>query len=93
MAPRINKIRHDEETRLRIQVAKIIDGLHAHFDGTRELTNTQLKAAQLLLDRALPTLQTVQHSGEITTSYVARIPNTSNTAEAWERKHNPVPLQ
>ena len=36
--------------------------------------------------------QAVEVSGEIT-SFVARVPETANTAEAWETKHNPLPLQ
>lgn len=50
-------------------------------------------AALALLDRGFGRPeQAVTVSGEVT-SYVARIPNTANTAEAWEHKHNPVPLQ
>jgi hypothetical protein len=36
--------------------------------------------------------QEVEVSGEVT-SFVARVPQTANTAEAWENKHNPLSLQ
>lgn len=50
-------------------------------------------AALALLDRAYGRPeQAVTVSGEVT-QYVARIPDTANNAEQWERKHNPVPLQ
>ena len=85
MPARVNKIRHDENTRLKIQAAKLINGLQAHFDGERELSATQINAAKILLDRSLPVLQSVEHSGEVSTSYVARIPEVIKKLDDWTK--------
>ena len=46
-------------------------------------------SGQILLDRALPVLQSVEVSGEITTSKVIRAPAMANTTQDWSEKHNP----
>ncbi len=51
MPARIRKIRHDENTRLKIQAAKLVNLLHEHAFGLREMTTTQVAAAKTLLDR------------------------------------------
>ena len=89
MPPRIQKIRHDENTRLKIKVAHLINRFQAHFDGDLELTATQIQAGKILLDRALPCLQSVEVSGEITTSKVIRAPAEATDAAAWSKNHVP----
>jgi hypothetical protein len=56
MAARIRKIRHDEETRLKIKVAQLINRLTAHASGEVELSATQVRAIEILLRKALPDL-------------------------------------
>lgn len=56
MAARIRKIRHDEETRLKIKVSQLINRLTAHASGEVELTPTQVRAIEILLRKALPDL-------------------------------------
>ena len=90
MPPRIQKIRHDENTRAKIKVAEIINRFQSHFDGGCELTPTQIQAGKILLDRALPILQSVEVSGEITTSKVIRSPSVSDTAKSWASEHVPA---
>lgn len=63
MAPRTVKIRHDEETRLKIQVSQILNRLQNHVLAGTEMTATQLQAAQILLRKALPDLQAVEITG------------------------------
>jgi len=89
MPARINKIRHDENTRAKIQVARLINRFQQHFDGECQLTPTQIQAGKILLDRALPILQSVEVSGEISTSKVIRSPITSLGASQWEQTHVP----
>jgi hypothetical protein len=89
MPARIQKIRHDENTRAKIKVAELINRFQKHFDGEIELSPTQIQAGKILLDRALPILQSVEVSGEITTSKVIRSPAVSDTATAWASEHIP----
>ena len=90
MPARINKIRHDENTRAKIKVAELINRFQAHFRGEVELTATQIQAGKILLDRALPVLQSVELSGEVTTSKVIRAPSIANTPADWEATHVPA---
>lgn len=38
-----------------------------------------------------PHLQAVQHTGEVTTRFVAEVPAKSETTEAWQSQHVPKP--
>ena len=89
MPARVIKIRHDENTRAKIKVAHILYELHRHFNGERDLSQTQLKAAEILLRKAMPDLQSVEVSGEITTSKVIRAPEQSKDAKTWSEQHVP----
>ena len=57
MPARINKIRHDDETRAKIQAAQIINRLHGCVMGEIELSQVQVSAAKTLLAKVLPDLQ------------------------------------
>jgi hypothetical protein len=93
MPTRVNKIRHDENTRLKIKVGNIITCLQKHlFEGSK-LSSTQLKAAEILLRKALPDMTSVEHSGEIVTSKVIRAPELSDTNEEWLDRHVPQHLR
>lgn len=92
MPARINKIRHDENTRLKIKVGNIITYLQAHIEGIKELSATQLKACEILLRKSLPDLTSVEISGEITTSKVIRAPSLAVTPAAWADEHVPKHL-
>ena len=63
MAARIRKIRHDDETRLKIQVSQLINRLQSHVLGQVDLTPSQIQAAQILLKKALPDLQAIELQG------------------------------
>jgi len=89
MPARINKIRHDDNTRAKIQVARLINRFQAHFDGECELTATQIQAGKILLDRALPMLQSVEVSGEVSMTKVIRAPSLADTAASWTAEHVP----
>src|SRR5947207_1423659 len=64
MPARTVKIRHDEETRARIQAAKLIDRLHGHVMGDVDLTAAQVQSARVLLNKSLPDLSNVTLSGD-----------------------------
>lgn len=64
MAARVNKIRHDDETRAKIQTSQLINRLHAHVFEDVDVSATQMKAIELLLRKTLPDLSAVQVGGE-----------------------------
>jgi hypothetical protein len=60
MAARIKKIRHDEDTRKKIQAAQLINRLTGHAVGDVDLTPTQVRAIEILLRKILPDLSDVR---------------------------------
>lgn len=60
MAARIRKIRHDDDTRAKIQAAYYINRLHNHIIGKEAMSDSQIKAAKILLDKSLPNLSDVK---------------------------------
>jgi hypothetical protein len=63
MARRLN-LSHDEETRRKIQTTQLINRLMGHVNGEVPMENSQVKAAQILLAKALPDLSTVTMKGD-----------------------------
>lgn len=66
MAARVNKIRHDEETRAKIQASQLVNRLTDHALGNVELSQTQVRSIEILLKKTLPDLSAVEHSGDLT---------------------------
>lgn len=93
MAARTKKIRHDEETRARIKTSQLINRLTDHVDGKVDLKPTQVTAALGLLKKTLPDLQATEHSGEVVTSYVARMPAPAKDGSEWQQDHAPTATQ
>jgi len=60
MAARKRAIRHDENTRLKIQASQLINRLTAHANGEVELSSTQVRAIEVLLRKTLPDLSDVR---------------------------------
>ena len=63
MPARTKKIRHDEDTRSKIQAAQIINRLNNHIIGKVAMEMTQVSAAKILLNKVLPDLKAVELSG------------------------------
>lgn len=63
MAARLNRM-HSEQVRQKIQAAVLIQRLHDHVMGSLELSSSQITAAQVLLDRSVPKLSQIQHTGD-----------------------------
>jgi hypothetical protein len=99
MPARVNKIRHDENTRDKIQVANILNRLQAFFFGTNDpvtkqpvkLDAVQVNVGLALLKKKLPDLTSVEISAEITTSKVIRTPAVASTNAAWLDQHGDKP--
>lgn len=60
MAARTKRIRHDENTRLKIQAAQLINRLQDHATGKVDLSPTQVRAIEVLLRKTLPDLSDVR---------------------------------
>lgn len=60
MAARATKIRHDENTRAKIQATQIINRLQGHVAGKVDLSATQVSAGLGLLRKVLPDLQAAE---------------------------------
>lgn len=84
MPARVRKIRHDENTRDKIQVAQLINRLQAHVDGKAKMSPTQVRAAEILLRKKLPDLAAIEHSGEVATNNI--VSPDPPTPEAWNER-------
>ena len=78
------KIKHDTDTRLRIKAALIINRLQAYALGEDEpdgmggrrpciMDNGQIRAAEILLKKILPDLQSVQMTGDEASPLVIKV--------------------
>lgn len=86
MASRTVKIRHDDETRAKIQATVIIKRLQGLIAGTIDMPPHAVTAALGLLKKTLPDMQLVEHSGEISTTYVARLPQPIHDIDEWHKQ-------
>ena len=64
MAARTRKVRHDDETRRRIQTSQLINRLENHVLNATDMSSTQLRAAEILLRKSLPDVSAVELSGD-----------------------------
>ena len=68
MAARTVKIRHDAETRTKIQTSQLLNRLNDHVFGkdgkSVDISATQMKAIEILLKKTLPDLSAVEMSGD-----------------------------
>jgi hypothetical protein len=63
MAARLSRS-HSETVRQKIQASMLINRLHDHAMGKIKMNATEVRAAEILLDRSVPKLSQIQHSGE-----------------------------
>jgi hypothetical protein len=57
--------RHQDDVRAKIQASQIITRLQSAFEGTIELSQVQVNIGKSLLDKVLPDLKAVEHSGDV----------------------------
>lgn len=84
MAARKSKIRHDDETRAKIQAAQIINRLHACVMGKVELSPAQVSSAKTLLAKVLPDLQAVELNAQVNNTIQAE----PLSPDDWANKHS-----
>lgn len=93
MAARINKTELHEKWREKIRISMILNRLRNHVAGRIEMTPTQVRAAEILLKKAMPDLASTEHTGEIAhTHFVSRLPAPAENAEQWQAQHSPNPI-
>lgn len=63
MAARLDPA-HDERTRAKIQTSQLLNRLFSHANGEVEMSATQVRAAEVLLKKTLPDLQSVELSSD-----------------------------
>jgi len=69
MAARVTKIRHDDETRAKIQAAQIINRFMGCINGDIELSPTQVSAGKTLLAKVLPDLSSIEMDANVSMSH------------------------
>lgn len=77
MAARSRRITQTEGTRAKIQAAYFINRLTQHVKGEVVMSDSQIKAAKILLDKSLPSLSDVKldtGAGGITFNLNANLP-------------------
>jgi hypothetical protein len=79
----------DKGVRERIQTSMLLNRLSEHALGNVEMSATAVRAAEILLSKALPSLSSVEHSGEIAQPTVARLPAVSQDVNEWQKQHVP----
>lgn len=89
MPARTRKIKLTDTWREKIRIGMLLNHLRNHVLGRVEMTPTQVRAAEILLRKVLPDQASVEHSGEVQHSYVARMPEVANTTEQWQKQYSP----
>ena len=56
---------HPEEVKQKIQASQLINRLQSHALSEPCMTDSQVRAAFGLLDKVVPTLKAVEHSGDV----------------------------
>ena len=85
MAARTKRIRHDDNTRSKIQATQIINRLHAHVMGKlkKPMNASQVTAASVLLKKVLPDLIPTSIQDDVTED-IAVISAEPMSDEEWE---------
>jgi len=91
MPARTRKIRHDQNTRDKIKVSQLANRLTKHALGEVELSQTQVRAIEILLRKVLPDLAAIEHTGDVQTSYVVRMPEPVKDLTEWQQQQDGLP--
>lgn len=86
MAARTKRIMHDDNTRKKIQASQIINRLQDHILGKNELSTTQVRAAQVLLNKILPDLSAVEMVADVKTQNIVSAEPLSD--DEWKNRYS-----
>ncbi|HYF57204.1 MAG TPA: hypothetical protein VEA41_23345 [Salinarimonas sp.] len=90
MAARKRKIRHDENTRDKIQASQIVNRLTKHILGEVDMPASAVSAALGLLKKVMPDLSSAEIKSETTVRYVARMPTKASDSKTWQQQQRPA---
>ena len=65
MAARTTKVRHDDNTRAKIQASQLVNRLQDHVYGKIDLKPTQVTAALGLLKKSIPDLSSIEAKHDV----------------------------
>src|SRR5512144_3250243 len=72
----------DDRTRERIKTSMLVNRLTDHVLNGIEMSPTQIRAAEILLNKTLANLSATELKADVA-SYVARLPEPAKDTEAW----------
>ena len=64
MAARINKIKHAQKTKELIRASQLLNRLTKCAKGEVEMTSVQVKAATVVINKEIPDLARLEHTGD-----------------------------
>jgi len=76
--------------RQKIQTANIITRLQKHVDGDVEMSATQVRAAEILLQKVVPNLASIESFNQTEVSVISTEPITES---AWAQMHAEEPAE
>ena len=76
-----------EACRAKIKTTQIINRLQGHLSGDFELTPTQVRCAEILLNKSLASLTATELTGDVA-SFVMRLPEPAADTASWERTNS-----
>ena len=83
--PRKRPIINRETMIARIKLAKLIDKVQAHAMGEVSMTATELRAAEMLINKHLPNVQSVESVVDQKQTFVVETPPERATTDEWEK--------
>jgi hypothetical protein len=72
-----------EACRAKIKTTQIINRLQGHLAGDIELSATQVRCAEILLNKSLASLSATEITGDVA-SFVMRLPEPAQDTATWE---------
>jgi len=82
-----HKLSHDTKTREKIRTSHIIKRLEKHIDGELDMSASQVRAAEILINRTLPILSAVEMESNVVTNHV--VSSEPLDVDEWLKKHGP----
>lgn len=92
LAARTVRVHLDENWRQKIRISMLIDRLEKHALGEVEMTSTQIKAAEVLLRKSLPDLQSTELSGHVDGGGLAELLSAYHRVGSGEVQSSPPKL-
>jgi len=67
----VSTVKHRQSTINKIKATLLVKKLQKHALGECDMTNSQVKAANILINKVLPDLKAIDHSGETSVQVTA----------------------